>query len=72
MVDSKVPTDVYLRLRGIVKDSPLIVFRDFDGELERNQRLNLVFSLIDDIGEVVQARGGHSVIHRSICCLLRG
>ena len=40
-VDTKVPVDFYLRLRGVLKDSPLIVFRDFDGVLEEDNRLNL-------------------------------
>lgn len=55
MPTSNIPTDVYIRLRGAECDSPLILYRDFDGILEEDNRLNLVFSLIDDIGPVIQA-----------------
>ena len=54
MPKTKVPTDVYIRLRGSVEDSPLIVYRDFDAVLIEDRKLNLVVSLKDDIGPVVQ------------------
>jgi len=56
MPPSNVPTDVYIRLRGTECDSPVIIFRDFDSLLEKDKRLNLIFSLVDQIGPVVQVK----------------
>lgn len=54
LVASATPVDVYVRLRGFENDSPLLLFRDFDNRVKEDLKLNLVFTLTEDIGAILQ------------------
>ena len=54
LVVSQAPIDIYIRLRGFENDSPLILFRDFENRMKEDLKLNLIFSIENDIGAVLQ------------------
>ena len=54
LVASQAPIDIYIRLRGFENDSPLILFRDFENRMKEDLKLNLIFSIENDIGAVLQ------------------